>query len=62
MKDKWILISAIIQVVLGIAAIISFIILAIDGENMTKWIFTLILAIVLVVSGIIGLTIYKSNK
>lgn len=66
MKNKWILISAIIQLIFGIAAIISFIVLVADrvivGENITQWILSLILAIGFVVSGTFGLIIYKSNK
>jgi len=43
-------------------AIISFIILAISGEIMTKWIITLLLAIAFVIIGIIGIIDYKSQK
>lgn len=66
MKNKWILISAIIQLIFGIAAIISFIVLVVGGviagENITQWILSLILAIGFVISGAFGLIIYKSNK
>jgi len=43
-------------------AIISFIILAISGEIMTKWIITLLLSIAFVIIGIIGIIDYKSQK
>lgn len=62
MKSKWNLISSIIQLVIGILAIISFIIIALGGENITRWIVTLILAIAFVVLGIIGNIDYKTQK
>ena len=62
MKSKWNLISSIIQLVVGILAIIAFIILYVTGENMTRWIVTLILALAYVVLGIIGIIDYKTQK
>ena len=62
MKSKWNLISSIVQLVFGLLAIISFILLAINGEIMTKWIITLLLAIAFVIIGIIGIIDYKSKK
>ena len=65
MKSKWNLISSIVQLVFGILAVIAFIILAINGEIMTKWIITLLLAIAFIFIGfigIIGLVDYKSQK
>lgn len=62
MKSKWWLISSIIQLVVGVLATISFVILAISGENITRWIITLLLAIAFVIIGIIGIIDYKSNK
>ena len=44
MKSKWYLISSIFQALIGLIAIIFFIILAVNGEVMTKWIITLFLA------------------
>ena len=52
MKSKWYLISSIFQ---ALIAIIFFIILAVNGEVMTKWIITLFLAIAYVVIGTIGI-------
>ena len=49
MKSKWYLISSIFQALIGLIAIIFFIILA------TKWIITLFLAIAYVVIGTIGI-------
>ena len=55
MKSKWYLISSIFQVLVGLIAIIFLIILAINGEVITKWIITLLLAIAYVVIGTIGI-------
>ncbi|MBP3799920.1 MAG: hypothetical protein ILA19_02945 [Bacilli bacterium] len=55
MKSKWYLISSIFQALIGLIAIIFFIILAVNGEVMTKWIITLFLAIAYVVIGTIGI-------
>lgn len=62
MKSKWNLISSIIQLVFGVLAIIAFIVIAISGEVMIKWIITLFLAIAFVIIGIIGIIDYKSKK
>ena len=65
MKSKWNLISSIVQLVFGILEVIAFIILAINGEIMTKWIITLLLAIAFIIIGIIGIIgiiDYKSQK
>ena len=58
MKSKWHLIASVIQVIFGILAILAFIILAVNGEIMTRWIVTLLLAIAFVVIGIIGIVSY----
>ena len=62
MKSKWQLFSAIFQLVIGISAVISFIILLSSGEDMTRWIVTLILSVAFVVLGVVGIIDYKSNK
>ena len=62
MKSKWYLISSIIQLIVGILAVITFIMLAINGEDMTRWIITLFLAIAFVVLGLIGIIDYKTQK
>ena len=59
MKNKWQLISSIIQLIVGLLSIIAFIILAINGEIITRWIITLLLAIAFVIIGIIGIIDYK---
>ena len=62
MKSKWNLVSSIIQLVVGILAIMAFVVLGLNGENMTRWIVTLILSIAFVVLGIIGIIDYKTKK
>lgn len=62
MKNKWYLISSIFQVLIGLIAIVFFIILVINGEEMTKWIITLLLAIFYVVIGVIGIIDNIKNR
>ncbi len=62
MKSKWQLFSSIFQVVFGILAIIIYAILGFGGENMTKWIITLVLAIAFVALGVVGIVDYKFKK
>lgn len=62
MKSKWWLILSILQLIIGLLTIISFVILAIGGENMTRWILTLLLAIWFVIAGIKGIVNYKSRR
>ena len=47
MKSKLSLISSIIQLIFGILAIVAFIILLINEEDISKWIITLLLAVAL---------------
>ena len=62
MKNKLKLLSSIVQIVIGLLAIISFVIVALSGEeNMLKWIVTLILAGAFVIIGIIGIMDYKNK-
>lgn len=62
MKNKFNLVASIFQIIFGVLAILSYIVLASSGENMIKWTVTLILSIAFVVLGIIGILDYKSNK
>lgn len=62
MKGKWYFISSIIQLLIGASAIIAFVVLAISGENMSRWIVTLILAVAFIVLGIIGMADNKKQK
>ena len=62
MKSKWNLTSSIVQLIFGTLAIVAFIILLIKGENMSRWIITILLAVVFVIIGIIGIINYKNQK
>jgi uncharacterized membrane protein HdeD (DUF308 family) len=62
MNRKLNLIASIVELIIGILAILSFAVLATNGENMTSWIVTLLLAIGFVIVGIIGIVGYKSKK
>ena len=62
MKSKYQLFASIFQLVVGILAIISFVIIASNGEKVLRWIPTLILSIAFVVLGIIGIINYKSKE
>lgn len=61
MKSKLSLISSIVELLFGILAIIAFIILLINGEDISRWIITLLLAVAFVIIGIIGIIDYKSK-
>lgn len=61
MKNKWYLVASVFQLVIGILAVISFVVLAINGEDMIRWIPTLLLSVAFVVLGIIHIINYKSN-
>ena len=62
MKNKRNLIISILQIVIGVFAIAAFAVLRTGGENMTKWIITLALAVAYVVLGIVGVVEYRSKK
>ena len=61
MKSKFSLFSSIFQPVVGIAAIALFIIIGEGGEDLTKWIVTLLLSIAFVVLGVVGIIDYRSK-
>lgn len=62
MKNKWKLTASVFQLVIGIVAVVAFVLVGLSGENMAKWIVTLILSIAFVVLGIIGILDYRSTK
>lgn len=57
--SKWQLFSSIFQVIVGIAAIIAYVVIATAGEPLGRWTVTLILAIAFVIMGIIGIIDWK---
>ena len=56
------LIAAIFQIVVGVAAIISYAVLAFNGEPLGRWTVTLFLAVCFVAIGVIGLADRIKNK
>lgn len=62
MKSKWPLAASVFQLVVGLLAIIAFCILCAGGENMVKWIITLLLAVGYVIMGIVCIIHYRSIK
>ena len=62
MKKRHLFLS-IFQIVVGIAAIIAYIVIAVSGEPLGRWTVTLLIAIAFVVIGVIGIADWKkSNK
>ncbi len=59
---KWYLYASILQLVVGIAAVIAYVYLASVGEPTGKWTITLFLAIGYVVLGVIGIIDYNKSK
>lgn len=60
--NNWNLFVSIFQIVVGIAAIIAYVLIAVSGEPLGRWTITLLLAIAFVVIGIIGLVDWKKTK
>ena len=60
--SKWRLFSSIFQIVVGIAAIIAYIVIAASGEPLGKWTVTLLLAVAFVVIGAIGIADWKKSN
>ena len=59
---KGYLYSSIFQVIVGIAAIIAYIVIAAAGEPLGKWTVTLTLAIAYVIMGVIGIVEWKKSN
>ena len=61
MKSKWHLIASIFQLVIGVMAVVAFAVVGSNGENMTKWVATLLLSIGFIVLGVFGVLDYKKG-
>ena len=55
MKSIWKLIASIFQLLVGVLAIAAFIVLMQGGEDVTRWIITVVLAFGYVIMGIMGI-------
>ena len=60
--NKWRLFSSVFQIVVGVAAIIDYVVIAASGEVLGKWTITLILAIAFLIMGVIGIIDWKKSK
>ena len=60
--SKWRLFSSIFQFVVGVVAIIAYVVIAASGEPLGKWTVTLLLAIAFVVIGVIGIADWKKSN
>ncbi len=56
MKINWFKVASAAQLLIGVAAIVAFFVLAFNGDDIRPWVLTVVLAVVLVVSGIRGVT------
>ena len=62
MGKKVQLITSLIQIVIGIAAVIAFFILLFSNENINRFIVTFILAIAFIIIGVINLIDYFKKR
>lgn len=60
--SKWRLFSSVFQIVVSVAAIIAYVVIAASGEVLGKWTITLILAIAFLIMGVIGIVDWKKSK
>lgn len=56
MKINWYKIASAAQLLIGVAAIVAFFVLAFNGGDIRPWVITVTLAVVLVVFGTTGVT------
>lgn len=61
-KSKFNLFASIFQIVVGLAAIVFYILLAFSGEKMLRWTVTLLFAIYFLIIGIVDLIKYVKSK
>lgn len=62
MNGKYHLIASIFETLIGLLAILSYVILAICGENMNKWHITALLATALVLLGVRGMLSHRRKN
>ena len=59
--NKYNILVSIFQLAIGIMGVLSIIVLTINGEDMTRYIPTMLFAIALVIFGIMGIKDYRSK-
>jgi uncharacterized membrane protein HdeD (DUF308 family) len=52
---KWNLFASLFQIAVGISAIVTYLLLAVNGESVFRWTVTLVLAAAFIVIGVIGI-------
>ena len=55
MRNKWLLLIGIFEIIIGFLGILSFVILSVNGENVKKWIIDILTCIYLFTDGIINI-------
>ncbi|HPW52886.1 MAG TPA: hypothetical protein PLI19_01395 [Erysipelotrichaceae bacterium] len=53
--SKWYLLASVFQLIIGVLAIVAYILIALTGESLGNWTVTLLLAIGYVVLGLVGI-------
>lgn len=53
--SKWYLLASVFQLIIGVLAIVAYILIALTGEPLGNWTVTLLLAIGYVVLGLVGI-------
>jgi hypothetical protein len=61
MKNIGRLFASIFQLVVGLAAVAAFAVLATGGEDVTRWIITLVLALGYIVMGVMGIIEWRKK-
>lgn len=52
MRNKWPLFGAIFDIIVGVAGILSFIIIYVSGDSVKKWLPSLVLSIIFLIIGV----------
>lgn len=61
MKNKWILILSVIQILIGAAGIAVFASMALNGASLIRWYIPLTLAIGFIMIGVMGIIVWKKS-
>lgn len=59
MKNKFWLFSSIFELIIGLLAVASCIVLMSSGENTLKYLVSLVLCVVFTISSVVGIIVYK---
>lgn len=59
MKNKFWLFSSIFELIIGLLAVASCIVLMTSGENTLKYLVSLVLCVVFTISSVVGIIVYK---